>query len=39
MLWKNQLVNQKYPLSWLVEKFMPISGWTQDDITNLKKNE
>lgn len=27
----------KYPLSWLVEKFMPVPGWTQADIDNLKK--
>lgn len=27
------------PLSWLVEKFMPISYWTQEDLDNLKKME
>ena len=27
------------PLSWLVEKFMPVPGWTQEDIDNLKKLE
>jgi len=39
ILWKNQLPNQKYPLSWLIEKFMPVKNWTQEDIDNLKKNE
>jgi glycosyltransferase involved in cell wall biosynthesis len=37
----------KYPLSWLVERFMPVDvvvggkniGWTQQDVENLKKVE
>lgn len=29
----------KYPLSWLVERFMPIPGWTQEDLDSLKKKE
>lgn len=28
---------QKYPLSWLVEKFWPVRGWTEDDLKELKK--
>ena len=27
-----------HPLSWLVEKFMPIKGWTQEDLDNLNNN-
>lgn len=27
------------PLSWLVERFMPVPGWTQDDIDKLKALE
>lgn len=28
-----------HPLSWLVEKFMPVKGWTQEDLNKLKVNE
>jgi len=28
-----------HPLSWLVERFAPVTGWTQEDIDNLKKAE
>jgi len=27
---------QKRPLSWLVERFWPVPGWTQDDLDKLK---
>lgn len=27
------------PLSWLVERFWPVSGWTEADLTALKKSE
>lgn len=27
------------PLSWLVEKFWPVPGWTDEDLDNLKKRE
>jgi len=26
-----------HPLSWLVEKFMPVPGWTQEDLNKLKE--
>jgi hypothetical protein len=26
-----------HPLSWLIERFMPIPGWTQEDLDKLKK--
>lgn len=28
-----------HPLSWLVEKFMPVKGWTQEALDELKKGE
>lgn len=28
-----------HPLSWLIEKFAPVPGWSQEDIDNLKKKE
>ena len=40
-VWKQilsgKLVNQKYPASWLVEKFCPVYGWTEEDLNELKK--
>lgn len=29
----------KYPLSWLIEKFWPVPGWTEEDLISLKENE
>lgn len=28
-----------HPLSWLIERFVPVSGWTQEDLDKLKINE
>lgn len=28
-----------HPLSWLVEKFWPVKGWTDEDLAKLKSNE
>jgi hypothetical protein len=33
--WEKQI----YPLSWLLEKFWPISGWSDEDLDKLKKSE
>lgn len=38
---KNILFNgswpkQKKPISWLIEKFWPVPGWTEEDLKNLK---
>ena len=30
---------KKYPISWLVEKFWPVKGWTQEALDKLKKQE
>lgn len=37
MFWKNKYEKQIYPLHWLVEKFMPVKGWTQADVDKLPK--
>jgi len=34
-----RLVNQKYPVSWLVEKFWPVPGWSDKDLKELKRKE
>lgn len=36
VIWNNKLKNQKYPLSWLIEKFWPIPGWTEEDLKKIK---
>lgn len=37
-LWlKNQWPKQIYPLSWLVERFWPVPGWTEADLAKLKE--
>jgi glycosyltransferase involved in cell wall biosynthesis len=30
---------QKYPISWLVEKFWPVKGWSEEDLKKLKDRE
>jgi len=36
-LWiNNKWPKAKYPLSWLLEKFWPVEGWTSEDLENLK---
>jgi len=37
MFWKNKYDKQIYPLSWLIEKFWPVKGWSEEDLNNLKK--
>ena len=38
-IWLGKLIKQKYPLSWLVEKFAPVPGWSAEDIVGLKEQE
>jgi len=38
LFWNNKWPKQKYPLSWLVKKFWPVPGWTQEDLEKLEKN-
>ncbi|HUV42439.1 MAG TPA: glycosyltransferase [Patescibacteria group bacterium] len=33
------LPDQKHPVSWLVEKFWPVKGWTDEDLKKLKTKE
>ena len=39
LFFNNKQPKQKYPLSWLVEKFWPVTGWTEDDLRSLKEND
>lgn len=33
---ENTWTHQKYPLSWLLEKFWPVPGWTDAELADLK---
>lgn len=39
LFFNNKWSKAVHPLSWLVEKFWPVPGWTQIDLDNLKQNE
>lgn len=39
IFFESKIEGQIYPLSWLVEKFWPVQGWTDDDLLKLKKVE
>jgi hypothetical protein len=39
LFFNNKWSKQVRPLSWLVEKFWPVKGWTEDDLRKLKKND
>lgn len=34
--WKKKHKGQIYPVSWLVEKFWPVKGWTENDLKAIK---
>ncbi len=38
LFFNNKWPLQKKPLSWLVEKFWPVKGWTNEDLEKLKNN-
>lgn len=38
LFFNNNWPKQVLPLSWLVEKFWPVKGWTDDDLARLKAN-
>lgn len=38
-VWLGQLPKQIRPLSWLVRRFMPVPGWTEEKIRDLEKHE
>jgi glycosyltransferase involved in cell wall biosynthesis len=39
LFFNNNWSQQVHPLSWLVEKFWPVKGWTAEDLKNLKANK
>lgn len=39
LFWENKWPKQIRPLSWLVEKFWPVPGWTEEDLGKLKASE
>jgi len=39
LFFKNKWSKQKYPLSWLVEKFWPVPGWSEEDFKKLKRGD
>jgi len=39
LFWETGFDGQKYPLSWLVEKFWPVPGWTPEQLQGFKCNE
>lgn len=39
IIWNNKLPNQIHPLSWLLEKFWPVPGWTEEDLKKLEEAE
>ena len=39
LFFNNKWDKQIHPLSWLVEKFWPIKGWTEEDLQKLKANK
>ncbi|OGH16352.1 MAG: hypothetical protein A3C30_03165 [Candidatus Levybacteria bacterium RIFCSPHIGHO2_02_FULL_40_18] len=39
LFFNNKWYKQIRPLSWLVEKFWPVKGWTNEDLQKLKENK
>jgi glycosyltransferase involved in cell wall biosynthesis len=39
IFFNNKWPLQKYPLSWLLDKFWPVPGWTEQQLIDLKKGE
>lgn len=39
LFFNNKWDKQIHPLSWLVEKFWPVKGWTNEDLMKLKANK
>ncbi|OGC69955.1 hypothetical protein A2415_04855 [candidate division WWE3 bacterium RIFOXYC1_FULL_39_7] len=38
LFFNNKWEKQIHPLSWLIERFWPVKGWTEDDLAKLKGN-
>ncbi len=39
LFWGNKWSQQIHPLSWLIEKFAPVPGWSGEDLKKLKEQE
>ncbi len=39
LFFNNKWGRQIHPLSWLIEKFWPVKGWSQEDLNKLKANK
>lgn len=39
LFFNNKWPQQKHPLSWLVEKFWPVKGWSDEELARLKAND
>jgi len=39
LFFQNKYEKQIYPLSWLIEKFAPVPGWTEDKINEVRRKE
>lgn len=39
VFWRDGFKSQVYPISWLVEKFQPVPGWSAEDLASLKVAE
>jgi len=39
LFWNNKWEKQIYPLSWLIEKFWPVKGWTEENLKKIKSME
>ena len=37
LFYKNKWDKQIYPLSWLIEKFAPVPGWSKEELVKIKK--
>lgn len=39
LIFKKDLPNQEHDLVWLLDKFWPVPGWTEEDLNNLKMED
>jgi hypothetical protein len=37
--WNKKHPKQIYPVSWIIERFWPIKGWTEEQLQDLKNKE
>ena len=38
-IWNGNLPEQKHPVSWLIERFAPVSGWDEKALAKLNEKE